>query len=96
MKTIYMYQTEDGLTYTSDDKPTLCDEMCCDQGVLRIFRMMADTTNNEKITVIVLQELLGGEKWQQVPGSDIKLEDPNDTDSRPFHYPRESGHASRD
>jgi hypothetical protein len=85
MKTIYMYQTEDGMTFTSEDKPTFCDEICCNQGTLRIFRIDPGQLNGDT----EIYELFGGEEWKKVPGSDIKLEDPNDPDSRPFHYPKE-------
>jgi hypothetical protein len=84
MKTIYMYQTEDGLTFTSEDKPTLCDEMCCDQGTLRIFRIDPGQLNGDTEVYEMVQQ-----EWKKVVGSDIKLEDPNDTDSKSFHHPRE-------
>jgi len=76
-----MYQLEDGFTFTSDDKPTECDLLCCNQGVLRIFKIYSD------VGLCHIEELLGGKEWKQVVGSEIKIQRVGGTEKDKFHYP---------
>jgi len=85
MKTIYMYQLENGKTFTSEDEPTQMDKLCCHEGTLRMFRIFFD------IQLCYIEELVDDEcnmRWISVQKSEIRQQRYNAVDN-PFHFPKE-------
>jgi hypothetical protein len=94
MKTLYLYQLEDGESFTSEDEPAQNDRDCASAGILRIFRICVE----EPYGVITIEELACSQSillnevvqnWTKLLGSCLKTnaDISDDDDITPYHVP---------
>jgi hypothetical protein len=70
MRTLYLYQMENGRSFTSEDEPTQTDRDCARTGFLRIFRISTPEARPGQCChhpgPSRVEELVCGEPWSMI------------------------------
>jgi len=98
MRTLYLYQMENGRSFTSEDEPTQTDRDCARTGFLRIFRISTPEARPgqcchhpgpsrvEELEVGAGREVPLAQDWQKLLGSCIETNADTPEDG-PYHAP---------